>query len=245
MSKLIKINDSTSRDIKRIASVEKERQRLHLPAVPIMFYKIDIYSPQGEHTLEYKFRSKSWNRNFYNYTACLQMGLASNTGGTTFEAGKMPMKDTGNITKQTSFIFIPRDSTYNAGDPTAFYGGAGIDTQGIVVGTGNIAESFEHYALNAKCANGNGAGQLSYTSESVGAMTYDAPTKKLTTTLIRIFNNNSGASIIITEVGWYIKLFVSAYNFFMLSRDLLASSVEVLNAGQLTVTQTIELTYPA
>ena len=58
----------------------------------------------------------------------------------------------------------------------------------------------------------------------------------------KIFNNNSGAEITVSEVG--LAGYESGQSMLM-CRDVLASPVTVPNAGQLTVTYTIEMTFPA
>jgi hypothetical protein len=67
---------------------------------------------------------------------------------------------------------------------------------------------------------------------------YTSATKTWVATLIRVFNNNSGASIVVAEAG----LLGSGST--LLSRDVLGSTVTVANGGQLTVTYTISRAFP-
>jgi hypothetical protein len=122
------------------------------------------------------------------------------------------------------------------------------------VGTGTTAESFEHVALVTPVAHGNGAGQLSYTAQSATSVSYNAGTRVWTATYARILNNNSGGSITVAETGIYgvntsntgnLSNGAASTNPYMLCRDLLGATVAVANAGQLTVTYTITLTFPA
>jgi hypothetical protein len=121
--------------------------------------------------------------------------------------------------------------------------GAGVDTFGIVVGSGSGAEDFNSYALGAKITNGVGAGQLSYAAMNAPSITNIGTTKKVE--WVRFLNNNSGAAITVNEAGIYTY---GTHNnssiYFMLCRDLIAGGVSVPNAGQLRVTYTVQLTYP-
>ena len=113
---------------------------------------------------------------------------------------------------------------------------------GIVVGTGALAEDFERYALASQIANGNGSGQLAYAASEAPVVSTIDTTKR--TQWVRYFNNNSGAAITVNEVGLIIYFFYQGGNY-LTDRSLIAGGVEVPNTGQLKVTYTIELTYPA
>ncbi|MBL8484123.1 MAG: hypothetical protein JNJ60_18140 [Rhodocyclaceae bacterium] len=111
-------------------------------------------------------------------------------------------------------------------------------------GTGTTAESFEHFALAALVAQGTSSGQLSYQATVNGGQSYNAGTKVWTSTLARILNNNSGGTIVVAETGIYANQANGATNH-MIERSLLGATVSVLNTGQLTVTYTMTLTFPA
>jgi hypothetical protein len=64
--------------------------------------------------------------------------------------------------------------------------------------------------------------------------------------LIRYFNNNSGGNVDINEASIYAAIYVNdPGNYVAVCRDKLASTVTVHDTGQLKVTYTIQLTYPA
>ncbi len=73
---------------------------------------------------------------------------------------------------------------------------------------------------------------------------YDFVTKTLSVTHVRVFNNNSGSSITVTEVGLYGRS-TQAGTTCMVARDLLVSPVTVINAAQLTVTVITSMVFPA
>jgi hypothetical protein len=199
---------------------------------------MDVHK-DGEHLLEYKMRSHSWVRNGYNLLTSQITGLDSSTGGATYGAGSLEMKDISDaIQCAPSYLGY---LWYN-NNKSCYAGAAGESTKGIVVGTGTNADSFEDNKLGTLITSGTGSGQLSYAVASAGTGAYDAASKKITVTHSRYFNNNSGSAIVVSEVGIYA---ITANVNVMLCRDLLSTPVSVLNAAQLTVTYTMEVTYPA
>jgi hypothetical protein len=66
--------------------------------------------------------------------------------------------------------------------------------------------------------------------------------------LARYFNNNSGADVSVNEVALALRGYQPGssvpYNY-MTARDKLIATVTVPNTGQLKVTYTVQLTYPA
>jgi len=113
--------------------------------------------------------------------------------------------------------------------------GYGADSNGIVVGTSNLAWTIEQYKLDAKISHGNGSGQLLYGVSSVDDLAPMTNGYRIFTS--RVFNNNSGASVIVKEVGLY------AYPNVMFARDVLTVPVEVQNLQSLTVRYCIYFTY--
>ena len=96
--------------------------------------------------------------------------------------------------------------------------GAGDDTFGIVVGTGDTPVTADDYNLASKIAHGTGAGQLSY-----GAVTlYDPFVSDYTVKqrIARSFTNNSGADITVKEIGLIVKTSVDNY-LVMIIRDVI------------------------
>jgi len=121
--------------------------------------------------------------------------------------------------------------------------GLGDYARGIQVGSGDLAWDFEQYSLHTLIVHGTGSGQLSYQecerilTETVGM------TKR--TTWRRFLNNNSGAAITVAEIGLVARAYIGSWYNFLFSRDVLAPSINVPDAGQLRVQYIIELTYPA
>ena len=120
-----------------------------------------------------------------------------------------------------------------------FNAASGDSRYGIVIGTGNTANSTSTIALQSQIANGTSSGQMSYGANNYTAITTSGSTVSFQ--MNRTFTNNSGASITVAEVGLY--LFDStAGNSFDLERTVLASAVTVANTAPIQVIYTISLT---
>lgn len=116
-------------------------------------------------------------------------------------------------------------STYAAVYPTA-----GVDSVGIVVGTGSTAVTLNDYKLDTQVATGNGSGQLAYQAQGVGVTTVAGQVSK--TRFFRQFINGSGGSIIVSEVGMQ-GLVTGGY--YLMLRDVVGSPVTVINGDTLNV----------
>ncbi len=229
MSRLVRINEITSEELEILKDIDRNCIAMHLPCPPKTFINMKVHEG-GELVLDYDMRSKSWVRNAHN----ILLGVyACRDLGTTYEAGSTYLKQT-NATL-SSVIGNPPDNPVGA---------LGSASSGIVVGTGDNAESFEGYALETLVLHGTTVGKLSYAAQNATALSYDSGTKIWTAIFARIFNNNSGAAITITETAMYYYDSGTGYCY-MLCRDLLGSSVEVANTAQLTVTYTMAYTFPA
>lgn len=211
-------------------------RKLGIP-VPQMFITLDVHYPDGSKGEHYHDRSRTFNRNFWNYLYSQWTNAASGTA--TFGAGYLALKQINNTVTAQDFSSASRSlNFYNSA-------GAGVDTVGIVVGTGNTAESFDHNALVAQCLHGTTSGKFSHGAMSVSAANYTAGSKTWQTTLTRVLTNNSGSTITVYETGLYGYENSASPVTVMFERSLLSSSVAVANTGTLTITYTMTLTFPA
>ncbi len=216
-------------------------QELHIP-IPEAFIELEVFDKDGRLIQRHKQRSHSWVRNAYNHIFSQLAGKNASDG--TFGAGKLSIKDyLGVIKSGAKPITIKDDWNCDvAGGASPLL--ATDDFSGILVGSGTNAESFEDYELQTKIGDGVGAGQISYVNSELHSISYTDTT--LMDTLIRYFNNNTGEDRNINEVGLFFNGFVNGAQVRWLhSRDKLASTVTVPDTGQLKVTYTIQLTYPA
>ena len=204
--------------------------KLGLP-VPQMHITLEV-SLDGKSISVHRQRSRTWNRNFWNAVICIVSGTPGVV--TNFGAGYLSFKNTSAAVSALSaaqLSFAPAGAINNS-------------LYGIQVGTGTAAESFEGYVINTLIAHGNGAGQLAYSAHSALVQGYVAGTKTWTVTIKRIFNNNSGGAIVVAETTLvYNNVQISAN--YMLNRDLLASTQNVPNGAQCTVSYDVSLTFPA
>ena len=119
-------------------------------------------------------------------------------------------------------------------------GAANDDTKGIVVGTGTNAVAGTDYALQTLIADGTGAGQLDYGLEAYSTPTASATLVSFTHT--RTFTNNSGGSITIQEVGFYIQEGAQSYRF-CFERSLVAGGFAVAAGATVTIESAFKVTY--
>ena len=169
-------------------------------------------------------RGHSWTRNYWNYI----YGKTSNCDTTSdaFGVGYISNKDTNGTLWYSQFPILYIPGTILTGSANTL--------GGISVGTGTSAFDVEQYALNALITSGSSAGKLYYNACAVASTTY--ADKKWTIVGRRVFNNNSGGSIVVAETG-----ICASYNgvYWLLERSLLSPTVTVPDGAQLTVTYTI------
>jgi len=220
-------------------------QKLHVPTLEA-FWELEVRDQNGEVLQRLKQRSHSWVRNAYNLLFATLAGKNLDQG--TFGAGYLSLKDTGNVVKYGESNGIAYWGDNWDGVTRGYRGPAGNDTYGILVGSGTNPENFESYALQTKIANGTGSGQLSYVQGEEHAIIWTAGTLTLKNDLVRYFNNNSGADVGVNEVGLAAHGRIpenGSETNYMFARDKLDSTVTVPNTGQLKVTYTVQLIYPA
>jgi hypothetical protein len=230
-------------------TLAKQGARLGVP-VTECFLQMDVVMPNGEVLHSHKQRSHSWVRNAYNALACCLLGI--NASDTTFGAGFINGKNTSggvNHFAATGEVAIAQQNNDVEGSDMGYRGALASAAFGIVVGISDDAESFEDYQLHSLCANGTGTNQLNHIEGNAPVKTYDAGTKTYSAAHSRYYNNNSGADIVLKETGlicsgsqngdWY------GVHPKLECRDVLISPVTVPNGGQLKVTYTISLVYPA
>lgn len=119
----------------------------------------------------------------------------------------------------------------------------GEDDYGIVVGTGDTAETNADYALETQLTQGTGAGNISHGVSIVGTAAVVGANVDLE--LKRAFINLTGSTITVKEAGLYCALLTVpgadvAWHCFI--RDVLAASVEVPDKCSLTVYYTLRTT---
>ncbi|GAJ05195.1 unnamed protein product, partial [marine sediment metagenome] len=161
----------------------------------------------------------------------------------TFGAGKLSLKQTSGAVLYGYGYSIAITASYEQ-VTMGYMASAAVNSNGIQVGSGTNAESFEDYALQTLIAEGAGAGQLNYAASLAPTKGYAALV--FTIAWVRYMNNNSGGNVDVNEVSlvhWGGK--TGAKTLQLMARDHLPATVTVPDTGQLKVTYTIQLTYPS
>ena len=225
-------------------------QKLGIPTFEA-FLELEVRNQQGETVLKHKQRSQSWVRNAYNLLFTEMAAVAGYSGH------NLHVVDIGGVTRsQTPDGYMAGahsigHSKMNPGKCAVitisygYHASSGDDSFGIMVGSDNTPESFSDYALAAKISNGTGAGQFSHAAMVLPTVSDIGLTKKAEWQ--RYFNNNSGGNVTVNEVG-LVANGTTADDYsakFMMARDVLLSTITVPDTGQLRVTYTIQVTYPA
>ncbi|MFC1935912.1 hypothetical protein ACFLX9_04075 [Chloroflexota bacterium] len=236
-------------------SLRRMGQRLHVP-IPEAFWDLLVVEKDGAVRQRLKQRSHSFVRNAFNHLIG-QLAAKNGNGGATFGGGFINIRETGGYVRTGNYPILTGHSSNStttssldsAGGGPGIVAPAGNNNKGIVVGSGANPESFEDYALQSLILNGTSAGRLSYIQSESPVVSYDGGTLTLTVTHVRFFNNNSGGPVDVNEVGIYL-LGKTGYGgqsdiTWMVARDKLVATVQVPDTGQLKVTYTISLTYPA
>jgi len=113
---------------------------------------------------------------------------------------------------------------------------------GIVIGTGTATPTPNDYKLGNQIANGKSSGQMVYSNPSFIAPTVNGNTTSMI--ISQTFQNQSGASITVSEVG--IQVYVDNTNgnasYVLIVHDLLTSPITVANLSILQITYTISVT---
>ena len=219
-------------------------RKLHIP-VPEAFWALEVFDKNGRLIRKYHTRSHSWTRNYYNYLFCAV--AAKNGSDALFGAGKLNVKDTAGVV-QNGNAGITTNTGVNldlVSDSDGVIVRSAITSRGIVVGSGANVENFENFELQTPIAEGTGAGELNAVESESHVISENGLI--LIDTQVRFFNNNSGGNVSINEVALVNGIYCGGggrYNT-MMTRDKLGATVTVPDTGQLKVTYTIQLTYPA
>ena len=218
---------------------------LKVPAPPEIFVGLKVHDQNGILQLDDIQRGHSWTRNYYNYQLGNLIEVAA-VGDTTFAAGKISGKQLGGTITGTLNNGVSRSV-----DAASYYNrGTGENTTtgnfGIFVGTGVTAFSVENTTLSNKVVPGNAANQLLYNAMVYPVTSYNAGTKTWTNVISRVFNNNSGGTIVVTETGlvWYSYLYGNI-GYYLCERNLLSTSISLVNGAQLTVNYTLTMDFSA
>lgn len=169
----------------------------------------------------------SWVRNAYNAYNLMMLDSVPTT--------YLYFRDTAGLFGSSSYPF----QRYFAYAANGYYSTENAENFGVVVGTGTTAFDLDDFRLDAVITHGNTTGKLYYQAQVAPVTTYSGD-PDFTENILhkRVYNNNSGGTITVNEVGLVFLTYGSAYKV-MMSRDVLDTPAVVLNGAQLTVTISI------
>lgn len=215
----------------------RERERLardcaeiHVLSPPQAEVKLEVFDANGEQKSLYHDFSRSWVRNAYNrmFTAGGSC-VPSNYFDEPFGEGSLKFLDvSGNVWNHNTGIGVTERTDNTGGWSTEGMGftvGAG-GMSGVIVGSGDEAESLESYNLETVIQHGSNTGQLEYFASSP-TVVWDSSNNVFIATLARAFVNSSGDEIGVNEVGVWLKFGGAAGQEALLIRDVLDSTVSV------------------
>ena len=107
--------------------------------------------------------------------------------------------------------------------------------KGIVVGTGDTAETNEDYTLETQLTEGVGAGNITHGVQNIGSAAVVGPNVDIE--LKRAFTNNTGSTITVEETGVYVTI---NGDYHCIIRDTLTAPVPAMYS--LTIYYTIRTT---
>lgn len=209
--------------------------------IKFQFEKLD----ENENVIELskKYQSKSFVNNFLGILCSDMMADTTNT----------------NVdgTQRTTYYKYGVSQHGGVELPTRGWGGGKynsnqdlpVDDKGIVVGTGTEPVLVTDYRLGAQIANSNNSGGLEYLGCSCRNFIVNTGAGTASFEVVRMFRNNSGATVTITEMGIqqqisYRYVDFSTYSLndrFLIVRDIVDPSQNVDDGEILKVTYTIQI----
>jgi hypothetical protein len=233
-----KYKPGVDKDEKKFERLNELSQKLGIP-IPEVHLKIDLQNPGEETQTVCNRRSRSFVRNFYNYiyTNAVPSDSIPSLSGIYGQGSLNGFQTSGTVTN-----FLPKPFFLN-GDSNIFTPGGVGSGSGINVGLSNRPENFNQFRLDFASHSGipDVANTFLYQA-TTRSVSYDPTSRTWSTIYTRIYNNNSGASVVVKETAFLISR--SSGGFFMVSRDVLNTEITVLNGGQLTVSYTWTFTFP-
>ena len=209
-------------------------RRIVIMLIPKIWIDMEVKNSNGEIIQKTSEEGHSWVRNFYNLHSMLM------ADSPIFSSEGLDLYDTGNI-RRTGYI---RHTCGAAANQYGFVCQIG-EGHGIRLGTGSEPFDIDDYRGSSVIGHGSGAGQLHHyntTREYISLIDNNPRTKwQVSAIYKRLFSNNSGSPITVTNVCLYLKsnYFGSSGVILMMTKDVLSSSTIIPHGALVTVTYTI------
>ena len=187
-----------------------------------------VTDKEGNITEKRVMKSESFVRQF--------MELLYITVTSPYTDNTYPVRDTGNAVRNC------RKNVGSSYTPFRCDAGAGVITNGIVVGTGVVAPTINDYALGTKINHGIGAGQLQYSNMAIAYPAINGFISQLT--LTRDFSNGPAGAVTVNEIGIYVQFrdATATTRYFMVIRDTIVGGIAVPAGVTLTINYRIQAT---
>jgi len=111
---------------------------------------------------------------------------------------------------------------------------------GLVVGTGDTAETNTDYKLETQLTEGAGVGEITHGAMVIG--TAGVAGANVDLVMNRAFTNNLGAAIVVKEAGMYVRQTYSPGYSFCIVRDVFPGPVNVPDRCSLMIIYTMRTT---
>jgi hypothetical protein len=203
--------------------------------------EIEVKDKDGKLLSKRKMRSKSFVANFLRvinlYAKTQGLPSYSTLYASAFSAG---VKNHSGTSVNTVIISSYSDKPA----PILFVAAPSSEPNyGIRVGSGTTTPTPNDYNLASPIAHGTGSGQLVYGAVTVEDVLINGNT--ISFRIIRTFSNSSGATVTVNEIGLSMRTLVglwNAWDYVLLARDVLSSSVDVPDGATLTVRYILSVT---
>ncbi len=176
--------------------------------VEALYFKIEIRDKKGN--LLRTSKLKRCHSFVLQYLQIEEIGMAKAYGA---DPDTVSIKDTSNTAQTMKWT------------NKAVEAGSGLTTYGILAGIGETAPANTDYAMQTLIAHGTGAGQMQYSSCSVGSASVVGSNVDMT--IVRSLTNNSGGTITIKEIGIVISAqdSTTTQRYFLIVRDAVSQAV--------------------
>lgn len=194
-----------------------------------------VRSKEGIILFESAEEGHSWTWNAYNlYTGFMldvQMEARSAHSPSLFTTDRLIMAFDGS---RRSGV-VNRSSNYNNYHFQNRNLTAGIDQYGLMVGSDDTPFEIDDISLFALIPHGNTSGCLLHSVMPNPITTWDEATNRFYADYTRFFNNNSGDTITVKEIGLASANTVGgSTGYYYLTRDVLEAPIEVPDGGRVT-----------
>jgi len=199
-------------------------------------WEYEIKDKDGKVIKKGKFKSKSWTGRIVELLYCIfhQYDHYTASLGTSYTDRLSPEEIIGHdgtkIAIPTGYNVATRGVRAPAGE-----------VFGIIVGSSSSPVEIGDYYLASVITHGTGNGQLEYGDSTLETLSRGAT---YSFKVVRTFTNNSGADVVVREVGLVIEVCTKkdTRGYFLIARDIPSPEITVPNGKTLTLRYIVSYT---